>query len=104
MFPVVSPFRLRVSHHLDHATFPAGAADLLDRPSSIVAANRNCQNGIGGGGGQQPQRGASGSSGSVSAGTARCRAAPLARARKRNKSGERGSRILGKIEDIDLTL
>jgi WD40 repeat protein len=28
----------------------------------------------------QPQRGAAGSSGSVSAGTARCRAAPLARA------------------------
>src|SRR5271170_7979343 len=26
VFPVVSPFRLRVSHHLDHATFPAPAS------------------------------------------------------------------------------
>ena len=25
MFPVVSPFRLRVSQHLDHATFPIPA-------------------------------------------------------------------------------
>src|SRR6266498_3377706 len=25
VFPVFSPFRLRVSHHLDHATFPAPA-------------------------------------------------------------------------------
>src|SRR3984893_16030924 len=25
VFPVGSPFRLRVSHHLDHATFPVSA-------------------------------------------------------------------------------
>src|SRR5271165_1323312 len=38
VFPVGSLFRLRVSHHLDHATFPAPAASVGSGTGARVAA------------------------------------------------------------------